>query len=257
MKIRGQLLTHSMMTPIERRMGRFMRAPDGHDGGDSTPDGDNPGGNSGDSSVPGGDSNNSGQSIDPASFWTNPDANNSSDQNGNNNDSGTPEDVGKTVAESIANFKAPLFTKEIGEQLAEGNLEGANAHFQTLSQQMMQQAVIHSTRIMQAFGADLLKQIRSEIDGKFTSKDDAQTLEQAFPSMRDPAMRPVINGIFQQSLRHSNGDRSKALEMTRDMLKTLGKTGQKDFGIEPGPSGDDDYLGDGPSNLVESLLNRQ
>jgi hypothetical protein len=99
--------------------------------------------------------------------------------------------------------------------------------------------------------------VQEAIQNALGNRDNNQSLIESFPSMRDPAMAPIINGVFQQSLKHSGGDRNKAIAMTRDMLKYMGKTATSDLGIEVPPnSREDSFMTDSSRSLVDELLGR-
>lgn len=197
---------------------------------------------------------NPGQTPDPAAFWKTPEP---------EPDSGNPDpdpgiNLGQTIAAGIQGYTpADFFTREIGEQLAEGNMDGANKQFQALSRDIMQQSVVQSAKIMQHLSERLLGEVETRIAQAMGGEKDSSALETAFPSMKDPAVAPVINGVFRQAMQHTRNDRQAALEMTRGMLRAMGKAGGSDFGIQTPARGPDDYMGDGPSSLVEELLGRK
>lgn len=223
-------------------------------GADSGGGGNNPPGNTDPATGTSATQDNPGQLPDPNAFWKTPEP--SPDSGDQNSDPGV--DLGKTIAEGIQGYTpSDFFTREIGEQLAEGNMEGANQQFQKLSRDIMQQSVIQSAKIMQHLSQQLLGEVESRISQALGGEKDSQALESAFPSMKDPAVRPVINGVFRQAMQHTKGDRQAALDMTRGMLQAMGKAGSADFGIQTPARSPDDYMGDGPSSLVEELLGRK
>ena len=110
--------------------------------------------------------------------------------------------------------------------------------------------------IMQRFETHMQSQldkvVGDRINESTTSQKDEQLLTSSFSGFTDPALKPVITGVFRQSLRHTNGDRDKAVAMTRNMLQAMGKSGSSDFGLER--SNPDNNLDEGPSRLVQELL---
>lgn len=274
--MKTKLLNHTMMTPVERRMGRFLRAPDGHPGGGAAPAAspapteNNGAGNAGDSGgTGGGGENNAGQGFDYAGFWNEPSAeggaNRDSSGGGNGGQSnqqqpggnGGNQSYGERLNAEIGGMRFDeVFTRDVADQIADGNLEGANAGIQALGQQVLRQSVIMNAKLMQTFGNNIMEMMRGEIQAALGNRDNNESLLEAFPSAKDPAIRPMINGVFQQAMKHSGGDRSKAIALTRDMLKFMGNKAAGDFGLETPPGGREDFLGDGPSALVEELLGR-
>lgn len=246
------------MTPVERRMGRFLRAPDGHpDGGTDSGTGENNGGgNSGESNGDSNSQNNTGQAPDGTQFWNEPPED--SNANGNNNDgSDDSQQFGQTINETIQGLNfGELFTADIGTQIQEGDLTGINDRFQELGRSMVTQSVQQSIRIMQRFGAQLLEQSQAQISEALGGRDNDSELVTAFPAaMKDPASAPLVKQVFTQAMKHTKGDRKGAIEMTRSMLSMVGKGAREDLGIPN--SNPDDFMGEG-SNLVnlDSLLGR-
>jgi len=253
------------MTAAERSMGRLMRAPDhgagdtgGAGGGDSGAGGDNPGGNGAPANGESQGGDNPGQEFDAGAFWNEPEPEGGKKPSeGDPNDSDPGREIGQQIAAGIKDFKFdPVFTQEVGEQLAEGKLDGANESFANMARASMQQSVVMSAKIMEHLGGQMMTQMKEMIDSRLGQEKNESTLIESFPSMKDPAMRPVVEGVFNQAMKHSGQDREKALQLTRNMLKAMGQTGKQDMGIE-GPAPDpDSFMGDGPSQLVKDLLAR-
>lgn len=256
------LLSSTRMTPIERKMGRLMRAPD-HPG-ESNDGGNNPAGNDGGSAESESGGDNTGQSFDPAAFWAGPaeektaapSEGGSSDSAGADNSSaGQPGDsMGQQLSQRIADFKIePVFTPEIAEQLNEGNMEGANAAIQTAAQNAMKESIVASAHMLQEYAGVLMSQVQSKIDEAFGNRDSEATLENEFTSYKDPAMRKQIDSIFEQSMKNTNGNREEAVKQTREMLRLMGDRGADDMGIQTPPGGRGDETANS-KNLVDELL---
>lgn len=290
MRINNQVVH---MTPSERRLGRLLRAPEGHvaegggGGGDSTSTGNNGGGNSNDSSNGGGQSgNNSGQGFDFNSFWGQPSGGNgngsssggsatNSDSsggqgnggNGNNNsgnsgNGGQQNDagaqLGQRFAQTLQNIQLPqVFNDQVASQIAEGNLQGVNEALQNHGREAIRQSVMMNAQLMQAFGQSMMAQVRELIQGQFGNKETEQHLLENFPAAKNPVARPIIESVYHKALEHSNGDRGKAVELAKSMLQLVGKEASSDFGFQT-PPGDreDGFGGAGATSLVEELLGR-
>lgn len=191
----------------------------------------NEGGNPAPDSNAGGDANNAGQALNPEQFWT------GQPNDGGSNDSEiSAEEFGRGIAQEIANYQGvEIFTPDIAAQVAQGDLAGVNQAMQAMQRQAIQQAVVIATNIMRRGLADVESRFDTRVQSHLGSEKNQQALMEEFPSMRDPAMAPVIQGVFAQAMIHTKNDRTKALEMTRGMLRVMGKSGSKDFGISDPP----------------------
>lgn len=247
------------MTANERRLGRFIRDGEGHPagfgGGDSGQQQNNGDGNTTAGGNQSQNQNNSGQQFDPAGFWSDPA--NQQGQNGSQNQSQNNEpnddEFSSTLINDIRGFAPPtIFDSDIATQIGEGNLEGVNQRMQQYGQNVLQQSMVLMARILQRFEGQIDQRISGAITSNSTQQNDTQLLEKNFPTYSRPEVRPVIQGVFAQSLKHTGGDRNKALEMTRGMLRSMGQLGGEDFGIPP--SNPDDSTSSGPSSLVQELL---
>lgn len=248
---------------INRRF-RLRRDESGHGG--AAPGGEgggnNGGGNGGDSTGGATGENNNGQSFDAGSFWNDPSSgeqNNGSQQQQQQQQPDPGANVGTTIRGMIDGFTPqPIFNDEIAQQIADGNLEGINTSMQNYGRAIMTQSIGMVAQIMKAFEAQQDAKFRGLIDQSIqtnqTNQSDEQLLAKSFPSFSQPATQPVIRSVFAQSLRHTNGDRTKAVAMTQSMLQAMGQSGRKDFGLEHAAHNADDYLGDGPASLVADLL---
>ena len=231
-------------------------------GGDSGAGGDN-GGNSGDSgSAQAGTANNDGQQFDPGQFWKLPESGDGGNQNQNQGSDGQggqnqEPDIGTQIAADIKGFKiaTPIFDDAIAQEIADGKLDGINGRFQDMAQTVLQQSVVTVARIMKAFEQSIDSRISGMINNSQTADKDERLLGDSFQAFSQPAMQPVIRGVFQQSLTHTKGDRAKAIEMTKGMLRSMGQLGRQDFGIPTPPRNPDDIYGsDGAADLVRDLL---
>lgn len=252
-------------SPIEQRMGRLMRAPDGH-GAPAAPaapagpsDSPAPPANTGVnpvSAAPAGDGN-TGQEFNYEAFWAQPDdGSNSTDSTNSGQDDG--RELGQHLLTQIQNFSpGQVFTAEALQQMASGDLTGVNAGMQSAIQGSMTQMLQMVATLMQRFETHIQsrfdEQVTTRIQGSQTAQRDEAMLAEAFQGFSNPAMRPVITGVFRQSLTHTNGDRKKALELTRGMLKAMGQSGAGDMGLQR-QADPDNNLADGPSRLVQELL---
>jgi hypothetical protein len=255
MKLTNSLLTSTMMTPAERRMGRFMRAPDGHEGGDSGAPANNTGVNS-DSGTPAGDSN-TGQDFDFGAFWNQQKQDDASDDSKKDEpDEGAQ--LGQQLVSQIQGFKASdVFTQDALQKMTDGDLSPLNEGINKAVQMSMTQMLGITATLMQKFEQNLQSRFDSMVENRLetsrTSQQDEQMLSKEFKAFSDPAVRPMIHGVFRQALQHSAGDRQKALKLTRGMLQTMGTVAKDDMGLSS-LRNPDDQLDEGPARLVQELL---
>lgn len=262
-----------------RRNYFLLRDEQGHGGGGGTtqaPAGDNQGGNQGGGESQGqGESNNSGQGFDFNQFWNDPQSqtqgqNGNQGQNGgelqgqngqsqNGNGSNESQNFGQQLAQRIdgLNF-GDVFTAELGEQIADGNFEGINKQMASMGRESIRQSVALAAHVMQQYGQNIMQMVEAKIAESHGSRDDDSALMKEFPSAAaDPALKPMIKNVFDQSMKHSGGNRQKAIELTRDMLKLIGNKGGQDFGIAPNNGSDNFNFNEQASkSLVEDLLGR-
>lgn len=213
----------------------------------------------GDSS--GGD--NSGQTFDGKSFWKMPESSGDKSSSGGSADSSssgsgnqvTPQ---QEIATRLQNLTYPdVFTPEIGEQIGKGDLTGVNKAISQQLVQSTQQAVAMSAQIMKLVSEKIMSDVDSRINGAFGNRDNVQSLSKEFPSYNDPGMKPVIDGVFNQAMSLSKGDRDAAIKSTREMLRYMGKSGAQDLGITEAPgSQSDSFSSSRASALVDELLGR-
>lgn len=231
------MLTTSMMTPLERAAGRFMRAPDhpGGDGGNEPPPqgggdsgtgGNNTGGNGGGAGNDDSGGDNTGKPDDLATFWGD-----NKDGTGGSADSLTPEQetaqqqaLGTELRTAIESFAppAPVFTKETAEQIAEGNFDGINAIMAKSHQAAIQSSVLLASKLMGAVVQRMQRDFDGRINSGLTNKDNNDFLVKEFPLAQDPAFAPMVQRVWSQALTNSKGNRQQAIRLTRGMLEAFG-----------------------------------
>lgn len=260
---RVNLLTTSMMTPMERAAGRFMRAPDhpaGGDGGagatgadDSGGTGDNTGGNSGDSGASKEGEDNDGQPLELDQFWTGK-AEEPTDEESETKVKEQSQAIGTELGTLIKSFKAPeVFTKEIADKIADGDLAGVNEAMAARDQALMNHSIVVTAKLLggviDRFSADIDKRIQQA----FGNRDSDVALETHFPLAKDPAMYPMVKRVWDQALINAKGNKEQAIRQTKGMLAAFGErtsvreaAGDPTAGINTAAS----------RSLVDSLLER-
>ncbi len=258
---RVNLLHTTAMTPAERSKGRFMRAPDGHESGaegvgigdltppnDSGASGDNKDGNSGDSNASGSAKDNSGQADGLEGFWKEQ----ADDGTGGSDSNEDGKAIGTELAQMISGAQfAPVFTKELADQIADGNLDGINKAMAESHQAAMKQSVGVFAKLLEAVTGRMQSDFDSRIQKALGGSKQNEALETHFPAAKDPAIRPIIQRVFDQSMTNTKGNVDEAVKQTNAMLKAFGtKTGLTT------PPGQPDGSSDNSRSLVEELLAR-
>lgn len=261
---RARLLSTSA---IPTRKFRLMKDETGnHGGGNQGGTGDNGGGNGG---APGGDSqqqNNDGQKFDLASFWNSPD--DEANKGAPSGDSATPtpspsgqpqqqNQPNPTVA-AIQNmeFAAPVMTDDVMKELAEGKTEGFHKALTQHGRQVAEQTIRTVLPIMAQLRDQLRTEMRQEVTGTLSNRDNMKDLFQAIPSADTPALRPQVTSIFERAMSHSKGDRKAAIELTKDMLRLTSTSMEADLGIPPRSPGDGTAAVPSKTNWLDELAGR-
>ena len=258
------LLTNSMMTPLERLHGRFMRAPDHPTGNEpppqtateSTATTDNTGGNPAES-VNGADGeDNSGQGEGLKGFWNTP----AEQQPTGESDEQVAREsqaLGGELRGMIDGFAAPpVFTAEISQQIAEGNFDGANAAIAAANKAAIQASVVANSKLLKSVIERLQSDFEGRIQAALGNKDSTDFLRQTFPQAKDPALAPLVERVWNQALANTKGNREEATRQTRGMLQAMGKEFAPDDIRQPA---DDPTAGINTSaskSLVDELLGR-
>lgn len=239
-------LHHISLTPIERRMGRLMRAPD-HPSGESG--GDNQGGNSGGS---GGDSqsqNNAGDDFDIEAFFAEggegtggaPSGESTvpSGSSSSTSDSEADRNLAQEVRTELEamNF-GDFVTPEIAQALQSGDPNSFNQAFQSVGRQIVQQSVAMSVGLMRHLSERMMREVDQRINATQTSTKDEEALIQAIPSAGSPRMGPTVKNIYAKALSRTGGDRQKAIQMTKDVLRLQAEEFGADLGLDVTPRGE-------------------
>lgn len=261
------LLTASMMTPIERSMGRFMRAPDhpgaagGGEGGNGAGDGNNGGGNNGQSGSDSNNQNNDGQPLDLNAFWNGEPGADGKSPSGESDDgkpaSGSSPTAAATpnIAEQIQSMSFGEFmTPDVIEKMGEGDMSGFNAGLQGFGQTVMRQTLALSVGIMKQLREQIFAEVEGKIDGRVTGDRQHDALIAAIPSAGKPEMGPTIKNIYARALTNQKGNVEKAIEQTKQVLQLQAEAFGGDLGLNVAPKTvADSYAPPKTTNWLESL----
>ena len=209
---------------------------------------------------------NTGQEFDGNSFWDQPsaEATGTPGQPGSA-ESGAPAGGQNDAAEFGKQLSArldaiafdPAFTEEIARQVEQGDLSGINKTMAANHQKAVRESVVLTAQLMQKSQEALLTKVQSMIDQKLGTRDTNKTLEENFSMAKDPALRPIVQSVFDQAMLKAKGNRTVAVAETQKMLKVLGVRGAKDMGITTPPaSPEDTFTSDAATSLVEELMGR-
>jgi hypothetical protein len=193
--------------------------------------------------------------LDLSAFWD--DGNGDGDGDGNDDDPAeASKRLGGEIGQSIQNFQTTQFTKEVADAIANGDLDGINKALTASHQETIKQAVQLSARLVGAVMDRMTKDFDARIEGKLGQRDDTAFLQSKFPVAKDPAMAPVVQRVWDQSLKHSKGDRTKAERLTRGYLEAFGSAAAP-ASIRTPPDDPTHGVDTAASkSLVESLLGR-
>ncbi len=275
---KNSLYGTTTMTPMERRAGRFMRAPDhpGDAGAASQPSGGNNGGQGAEGNSDSGASgdsgaNNAGDKFDPAAFWNGPapaegaapsgeSAGKDGGESGNKGGGdGNQPGFAQQLTERLngLTFGDPIFNAEVAEQINEGNYTGVQERFNAMGQQIVRESLAMQVQILRPFAEQLMEQVRQETQQTFTSRDNKESLVTLFPAAKNPVMAKTIQPIYDQALKNAGGNREKAVAQTKEMLRFMAGESAQDLNIEIAPRGQGDRGGPTPNfNWLDELTGR-
>lgn len=229
--------------------------------------GDNTGGNSGAPASGGSESNNTGEAFDPATFWTGPNTQPSGapagesapqgNESGGSSEGTNLQEVLTGHLESMT-FGEPIFDATIAEQINNGDFTGIQSRMEASQRAAVRESLGMMVKILRPFAEQLTTQLRGEMSETFTTRDNTQALETMFPGAKNPAVRPMIQSIYDQALKNTGGNREKAVAQTKEMLKHAAGVTASDLDISVHSRGaDDSGRGSNPTiNWLDELSAR-
>lgn len=230
---------------------RFMFPKEGEQGG--TTGGNNggaAGGNAGESGNTGQESNNTGDQFDAEAFWRGPapaggtgaSGESATGGTGQQQESGTGGDLNTQLTQQLSSmtFGDPIFTAEIAEQVNGGDFSGVQKNMEAAMQQAVRQSLAMNVQILRPFAEQMMNQMREEFGSTLTNRDNQDTLTKDFPAAKDPRVAPAIKQIFDQALKNTGGDRTKAVAQTKSMMALMANVTGGDVGLTVAPQGSED-----------------
>src|SRR3546814_6045347 len=94
-----------------------------------------------------------------------------------------------------------------------------------------------SATLMRAYGDRLLEPVRGEMQGMFEGRDDQSQIAKDFPAAADPTLGLMIQSVFNQALKNTKGDRTKAVAQTKKMISLMARRTGGDLNLNVAPSG--------------------
>lgn len=249
--------------------GRYLKQ-DAAGGGGATPgaEGGNGGAGGGNSSGGAtGDSgdNNTGPEFDASTFWQGSDQSGSGssesesasgDQSGSGTGANELRDELTNKLNTLQFGDSPM-SQEIFEQAQEGNFEGFNKNLNAMLSQAVKQALGLSVSVLRPFAEQMMTEVENRISQRLGSRDDADQLVRDFPAAKDPKIRPAVEGLYQQALKNTKGDRPAAVEQVKSMMRLMSQSTAQDLGLHVAPRGaDDSGVPSTPTNWLDELSAR-
>lgn len=253
---------------LRRLTKRLMKDETGDHGGSSSQQQapDNSGGNGGTQNNDSPPNNNGGQQFDYSAFWNSPEGGDgASPRAGESADSqssssGQPQGQQTQQPASLGDqIKAlqfgGIFNDEVMGQMAEGNTEGFHKNMTQFGQQVATESLRMMIPLMQQVRDQLREEMKSTVQGNNQTRDNDAALLKAIPSASDPRVRPMVDNIFNQALKHTKGNRDAALSLTKDMFKIQMDVLSPDMGVPP-PSAGDNFRSSQKIDWMEELAGR-
>jgi hypothetical protein len=249
------------MSANERRLGRFLRegehgggaAATGGAGGGTPPNqgggGDNGGGNGGNGSQSGTGGDNGGLEFDADAFWNPPSGGEGAGPGANPGSAPalTPEQqaahdranpsIGTQLSQGLTALAvAPVIDAQVAEEMSNGNFENFNKRMNAAHQESGRQILGMAVSVMKVLREQMMSDMGTQVQGEFGNREDTAALHAAIPSAKNPKVAPIIKPIYAQALKITGGDRVKATEMTKQMLKLTTGTFQGDDALDIAPA---------------------
>lgn len=226
--------------------GRLMRdgeAQGGDNGGAAA-------GNSGGAASGGSESNNTGDGFDPASFWGSSESSSGQNPSGESASDNSNPNPGSSEGQSLQEiltgrlesmtFGDPVFTAEVTQQINEGNFDGFHQRLDGALRGAVRESLGMMVQVLRPFAEQINQTIEERLSSTLTNRDNAQALESLFPGAKNPAVRPMIQSIYDQALKNTKGNREAAVKQTKEMLKHAAGITADDLDISVHARGADD-----------------
>lgn len=171
--------------------------------------------------------NNAGQDDDMlAGFWDEIEdeaaQSNQSQQNQNGGQQNQQNQQGNGIDQII---NALQFGDAMNDDIAAAMNEGDYSKFNEGMVKMQRDAARNMLQIngqlLQAFGDQLLGQVKNLLQGTLTERDNSSYMDEQFPGL-NPETKGLVANLFNQAMTRTKGDRVKAADLTRKMMTKVG-----------------------------------
>jgi len=111
--------------------------------------------------------------------------------------------------------------EEIMEQLAKGDFTKLNEGLQAMHKQGAMENLKVTANLLQTFQTEMHQFVKDSISSAANTKESTDTMLDAFPMAKNPALRPMVEAVFTQAMERSGGDRAKATSETKAYLANM------------------------------------
>lgn len=103
-------------------------------------------------------------------------------------------------------------------------------------EQTLRNAMGFFAESMQSMQQKFERLITEKLDSTFYERDGNAALESSIPEMNKPHLRPVLQGIYSQAMKHNKGDKAKSVQTVQAFLREFqGEVGgDSDLTTPPG-----------------------
>jgi hypothetical protein len=174
-------------------------------------------------------SNNAGATEIPASFWDDPEV---TPPAGTTPAAPAPAPAPSTTesAEPFGDVRAlvdafkpaSFMTPEVIAKMGENDFTGFNAGLEAHAKATLNQSAALTASILKTVVPQLMAKMREDIESKFTQTDNDKFIADNIPQYKDPKLARQVTQVFEQSMKHTKGDKAKAIDMTKSMLAAMG-----------------------------------
>lgn len=176
---------------------------------------------------------NTGDAFDGAAFWGNEEP---ADDSAGTPDADAVRTELTTQLQNLSFGESP-FDAEITQQINEGNFEGINKRLQEFGTNAVRQSLQMTVSILRPLTDQILQQVRQEISGTMSGRDDNEQLVRDFPTAQDPKIRPVVQNLYMQALKNTKGNRADAVAQVKSMMALVTQSTADDLGLDVAPRG--------------------
>lgn len=250
-------------TRVERKMGRLMRAPDGHEDASQAGGDDNTTGKEPPAKTESGGNNNTGEEFDPSTFFDEDGDGTGGSPSGESDGSldslPSATDVATDINKTLTSMKfEDLMTTEMLESFNTGDVKSFNEGLQTFGQTVAKNTLMMTVGLMKHMRTTVLAEARELVSGGLNADKNYEALVKAIPSAGKKEMGGTIRGIYDKALTRAKGNRDTAIVMTKEVLKLQAEMFGGDLGLNVAPQSADDRHTTPPktTNWLEELSSR-